>query len=242
MKKIAIYIIVLGIAFSYSCKKEIKLVRTQISGRLLTAGTNNAIIMSSEEEHPKVILFENEMSGSGLGYGPNTREVASTIVSNTGSFSFDIELKDGVEHYLGYININPMYYFNIESLNYWYNLNLFPVIPGQNNFNANIYALPFAWIQPRFINTNSDHNNTDILQYLSGFGDLSVNNSNLIFTGPTDTIIPYTYKPMSSTYLGGIQDKIFSVTAKLTRNGIIRDTSIIYIVPPLDTTIVEIRY
>jgi len=46
MKKIAIFIVILGMALSYSCKKNDK-VQTQISGTLMTNGTNDPVQLST---------------------------------------------------------------------------------------------------------------------------------------------------------------------------------------------------
>jgi hypothetical protein len=65
MKKIAILLLLIGIAFSYSCKKNEK-VQTTITGTLITNGTNDPVQLSTEMPNPVVILFHRTFSSGGL--------------------------------------------------------------------------------------------------------------------------------------------------------------------------------
>ena len=58
MKKIALYIVILGLALSYSCKKEEnKLVNTIFKGQLVLNGTDEPIEISNELPRPKVAIY-----------------------------------------------------------------------------------------------------------------------------------------------------------------------------------------
>jgi len=69
MKKIAILLIALTVAFSYSCKKEGKKVQTSISGTLITNGTNDPIKISGKLDKPQAVLlhrYGGDWMGSGM--------------------------------------------------------------------------------------------------------------------------------------------------------------------------------
>jgi len=120
--------------------------------------------------------------------------------------------------------------WSVHDISYRFNY----ITPGTHN-NLNLYCLAKSWVRHRLINTNPDTNNSDYL-IVSEWG--------VSLKGPTDTLMPWIHKTWRRTYKYGVQmpAAAHSVNAKLTRNGITRDTSIIFTVPPFDTTVVEIRY
>jgi len=245
MKKIAIVILVLGIALSYSCKKEEKRVSTTITGTLIVNGTNDPIKISKELKKPQVVLYYRHGNGVLYGGGPQWDEVARTSADENAKFSFQLDLISGGEYFLVFADCDPDLY--VETIN-GYNTTYFPVTPGQSN-SIKLYVLAYSWVRPRFINTNPDVNNVDVFRYVSGlppivYIDPNIPQGSLVFTGLVDTTLGSIHKTWSGTYRNGVvnTDLAHKVNGKLTRNGVTRDTSIIYTVPPFDTTVVEIRY
>ncbi len=245
MKKIAIVILVLGIALSYSCKKEGKMVQTTINGTLLTNGTNDKIKISAEIPHPTVKLYEQK-DGPDI-YANGYKEIASVTVDDNARYSFSMELNEQNTYFIGFRNLDTTIY--ISSPDSWsvhdetkrFNY----ITPGTSN-NINLYCLAKSWVRPRFINTNPDPNNNDVFQYIMGLSCDNCSSGGIppIFHGLTDSTLNWVGKTWSGTYKYGVQKPSYAhkVNGKLTRNGVTRDTSIIYTVPPFDTTVVEIRY
>jgi hypothetical protein len=252
MKKIAIYIIILGLALSYSCKKD-RVLSTNISGQLRTNGTEEPIKMSVELQRPTVILYErtDQVGYTGSGY----REFAKTTVDEYGKFSFQEDLKNNELYFLGVEGLDTSIYWELDHYGWWnmaYNGDMNVIDPGKDNSKI-LYISAKSWIRPRFINTNPKSNNNDYFKYLGGLStifsiiDTSYNPINgIYFIGPVDSLLSTIHKTWSGQYATGYADGIWQryhhVEGKLTRNGITRDTNIFYFVPPFDTTIVEIRY
>lgn len=234
MKKIAIIIIVLGMAFSYSCKKD-KEVSTSISGQLRTNGTEDIIKMSTEVSHPVVVLYEYvDYAGQTAG---GHRVIAKTTVDANGMFSFKEDLKKDELYYLGVENLDTTIYWQPDHNN-WTGVAItrkFNVIePGEDN-NKIMYISAKSWVNYHFINSVSNSNTVfNILEW------------GLILTGNVDTILNWNYKTWSGKYDSGYNDGIYQnshhVEGKLTRNGVTKDTNIFYSVPPFDTNIVTIYY
>ena len=248
MKKTAILLIVAAIALSYACQKDDKKVSTTISGTLIVNGTNEPIRISKELKRPEVVLYHRHGNGVLYGGGPQWDEVARTTVDMNAKFNFDIDLLAGQEYYLVYTDCDPdLYYGNINS----YNTTYFPVIAGQSNY-IKLYVLAHSWVRPRFINTNPDPDNQDVFRYVSGlppivYIDPNTPSGSLIFHGAIDTTLGSIHKTWSGKLRYGIpkgQQEYYphEVHGKLTRNGVTRDTVILYYAPPYDTSIVEIRY
>ncbi len=245
MKKIAIVVLVLGIAFSYSCKKEGRMVQTTINGQLRTNGTNDKIIISAEIARPQVKLYEQK-DGPDI-YANGFKEIASVTVDKNARYSFDIKLNERNVYFIGFRNLDTTIY--ISSPDSWsvhdetkrFNY----ITPGISN-NVNLYCLAKSWVRPRFINTNPDPNNNDVFEYRGGLPCNNCGSSGLppIFHGPVDSTLYWVGKTWSGTYKYGVQKPSYAHTVEgiLTRNGVTRDTSITYTVPPFDTTVVEIRY
>ncbi len=238
MKKIAIVVLVLGIAFSYSCKKETKNLHTTINGTLLTNGTNDKIKISTELSLPMVKLYK-KTDGIDI-YPDGYEEVASVTVNKNANYSFDLNLSAGT-YFIGFRNLDTSVY--ISSPYAWNRDVDNAVTPGTSN-NVNLYCLAKSWVRPRFINTNPDVNNVDVFDIGYGIGgpEAGVILNNLI--GQTDTIMPWIYKTWSGKYKYGLQKPSFThkVKGKLTRNGVTTEVEIEYFAPPFDTSIVEIRY
>jgi hypothetical protein len=247
MKKIAIFIVIVGMALSYSCNKNDK-VQTQISGTLMTNGTNDPVHLSTELSNPSVILFRNGFNSGGVVAGETVaEEVARTTVDDNAHYSFDLELYENDEYFIGFEGMDESQYFPVQK---WYPdfYKDYPVIPGTSN-TVNPKAWAISWIRPRFINTNINTNNNDVFYYTEGPGPIStdllltdVGNIQHFFPlkGSIDTLAPWIHKSWSGQ-TGHFGYK-HEVEAKLTRNGLTIDTIIPYFVPPFDTTIVEIRY
>jgi len=243
MKKLAILIIAIGIAFSYSCKKN-KKVQTQISGTLITNGTTDPIRLSAELPKPVVMVFNRSFTSGGALTGEHiATEIARTSVDNNASFSFDLELYEDEEYFIGFTGLDTsVYYFMPEE---WKgDWTYYPIYPGiYNSINPEPWAI--SWARPRFINTNPDNNNNDKFKYLGGFpcDNCQSSSISLLLIGDIDTLLFWVGKTYSGyEILGGATHQKHEVEAKLTRNGIQRDTIIPYFVPPFDTSIVEIRY
>jgi len=112
MKKIAIYIIVLGIAFSYSCKKDGKEVSTTISGQLRTNGTEDIIKISTELSLPKIDVYRAFSSGGGdpLTGSADFEIISSTPINSDGSYSITLDLNTNDEYFIGFSNIDQSVY------------------------------------------------------------------------------------------------------------------------------------
>ena len=249
MKKIGIIILVLGIAFSYSCKKD-KKVQTSISGTLITNGTNDPIRLNTELPNPIVILFHVTFSSGGIIAGEDVAtEVARTTIDNNANFSFDIDLYEDDEYFLGFSGLDKSKYYDMGE-EWKGSQKFFPITPGISNTGVKIYVSAHSYIRPRFINTNPDPNNNDVFQYISGlptnivYVDPNQPTGSLIFHGLTDTILSSIHKTWSGDKIFGTNSlsNTHHVKGKLTRNGVTIDTIIPYFVPPFDTSIVEIRY
>ena len=252
MKKPNFFIIVLiGVALSYACNKNNK-VQTQISGTLITNGTSDPIQLSTELSNPEVVLFHVEFASGGVVAGEDVAtEIARTTVDDNAGFSFDLELYEQDEYFIGFIGLDETKYYT-HDVSWWDgDMDYYPVTPGTSNI-IRPEALAISWVRPRFINTNPDPNNQDAFEYYEGPGPLStdsilssIGNIQQFFplNGSIDTLAPWIHKTWSGqTQYGGANQMKHEVEAKLTRNGITRDTIIPYFVPPFDTTIVEIRY
>jgi hypothetical protein len=256
MKKIAIIILVLGIAFSYSCKKEEgKEVSTTIMGQLRTNGTQDPIKVSVEIDNPIVTIYHeiDQVGYTSTGF----EKVSSTTVDDDGNFSITLDLNSKGEYFWGVSNIDETVYYSEEPPSTWwgwfYNTGNNKITPGSTN-NPTIYISALSYVRPRFINTNTDPNNNDVFdikddnigpnQYSVLLADINIVNQFLPLHGKVDSLAPWIHKTWSGAYRNGVVDNdvIHKVNGKLTRNGVTRDTSIIFIVPPFDTTVVEIRY
>lgn len=232
MKKTAIVLFVLVTAFSYSCKKEGREVSTTIYGQLLTNGTSDKIKMSIELERPKVVLYE-ETDGIDI-YPSGFKEIASTTVDEYAIYRFNIDLHENNTYFIGFHNVDESMYLDVRP-DQWHGVNTFNHITAGISNNMDLHVLAISWVRHRLINSNPNPNNNDVF-------DCPMWGTSL--QGPTDSIMPWVDKTWSGTYKYNIQSQGLAhiVKAKLTRNGITRDTSIIYSVPPFDTTVVEIRY
>jgi len=236
MKKIAIVILVLGIALSYSCKKEEgKEVSTTIMGQLRTNGTQDPIKVSVEIDNPIVTIYHVIDQ---VGYTSTSFEkVSSTTVDDDGNFSITLDLNSMGAYFWGVSNIDETVYYSDEPPSTWwawfYNTGNNKITPGSTN-NPIIYIGALSYVRYRMINLNTIPNN-DIFNCPTW---------GVSFTGPTDSILTWIHKTWSGTYRNGVVDNnvAHKVNGSITRNGVTRDTSIIYTVPPFDTTVVEIRY
>jgi hypothetical protein len=245
MKKLAIIIIVLGVAFSYSCDKNGRKVQTSISGTMITNGTNDPIRLSVELPNPRVVVFH--ASGGGFISGGSWDEIASVMVDNNANFYFDLDLYEDDDYYLGFYDVDGSKYVDLYS---WYYVDFYPISPGNNNNGVKLHVLAHSWITPRFINTNPDPNNNDVFKVISGLPiDIAIIDTNHIagtnlqFVGAVDTLIGSLFRTWSGqTQYGGANSMNHEVHGKLTRNGVTTDVIIPYNVPPFDTTVVEIRY
>lgn len=245
MKNISIIIVLLISLFSIACNKN-DLVSTSISGQIRTNGTSDPIIISPELEKPTVLLLHSRFSSGGLLTGEtNYDEIASVKTDEYGNFSFNIDLYEDDEYFLGYINVNPSIYFdNYLSADNWNRIAAYPITPGSNNSNMHLYASAYAWVQPRFINTNLDPNNMDVFDLLDGIGGPGPGVILDNFYGSTDTTMSWIHETWSGTQKCELTAGCLthSVRAKLTRNGVTTEVNIPYNAPPFDTTVVEIRY
>jgi len=254
MKKIALFVIFIAIALSYSCKKEVGKVSTTISGTLLTNGTNSPIKVNKELKRPIVSICHVVDQ---LGYTTDSyEEIASVEANLDGSFSITLDLIKGDDYFWGVTNLDTTYYLSGSLYHYWtgfYNYYYNRVSPGQSN-SIKPYCLAKSWIRPRFINSNPDPNNQDVFDLVGGdTGPLSTDillddiysiNKFFPLHGKIDTLAPWIHKTWSGTYKYGIKrtSMVHKVYGKLTRNGQTKDMEIIYNAPPFDTTVVEIRY
>lgn len=253
MKKIAIFIVILGMALSYSCKKdENKLVHTTFKGQLVLNGTDEPIEISNELIRPKVAIYGKKKDNDNditIGGAPASELIASVEVDNEGKFYLEADLYENDEYTFGVLDIDKSkYLYSVEVDAVWpIRSGLLLLKPGELNVR-NIYVTAAGWAIPRFINNNSDLNNNDIFRYLGGIGGLVHNQSGPFLYGNIDTIYyEHPFNTWGGTYMNGYDEgnpmyNRHYVSAKITRNGVTRDTTIFYSVPPFDTTVVEIRY
>ncbi len=246
MKKIAIVILILVIAFSFSCKKEGQMVKTTINGQLRTNGTQDPIKVNIELDKPLVTIYQviDQKGYTSSGY----EEIASTKVDNGGNFSITVDLKEGGTFFYGVSNLDTTMYFSGEAYHYWngfYNYHYNRINAGSDN-TIYPYCLAKSWVRPRFINTNPDPNNNDVFKYVLGLPCDNCSSGGIppIFYGLTDSTLNWVGKTWSGTYKYGLQQPgmTHKVLGKLTRNGVTTDVEIEYFAPPFDTSIVEIRY
>jgi len=248
MKKIAILLIALTVAFSYSCKKEGKKVQTSISGTLITNGTNDPVQLTKELPNPIVILFHRTFSSGGVVAGEYVAvEVARTTVDDNATFRFNLDLNEGDEYFLGFSGLDKSKYYDRDEDWSGYQ-NYFPVVAGMTNV-VNPSPLAISFVRPRFINSNTDPNNHDVFQYISGlptkivYIDPNTPVGSLVFHGSTDSTLSSIHKTWSGeTQYGGANSNTHKVEGKLTRNGVTTDIEIVYNAPPFDTTVVDIYY
>jgi len=245
MKKIAIIILVLAVAFSNSCKKEehIKVI-TIFKGQLRTNGTEDAIRMSIELDRPIVEIYTKRDPNPDnvvIGGAHPSVTVASTTVDKNGNFYIEAELYKDEWHSYDVKGCDlSVYNSNVGVVTADYRIKV-----GEVNM-LNIYVPAISWVRPRFINTNTDVNNVDVFEYRGGLScdNCGSSGSPPVFNGVTDTTLYWVGKTWSGTYRTGVVNNYLAhkVYGKLMRNGVTRDTSIIYTAPPFDTTVVEIRY
>jgi hypothetical protein len=166
-----------------------------------------------------------------------------------------LELNERNTYFVGYRGLDTTIYFpSPYSWAFHDETKRFNYISVGTSNNINLPCLAKSWVRPRFINTNPDPDNNDVFdtqddnigpnQYSVLLADINIVNQFLPLYGKVDSLAPWIHKTWSGTYKYGVQmpAAAHSVNAKLTRNGITRDTSIIFTVPPFDTTVVEIRY
>ena len=251
MKKIAILLIALTVAFSYSCKKEEgKEVKTSISGFLLTNGTSDKILMNNELDRPIVKLYEQQEYDA-----YDFKEIASVVVDENARYSFTLDLKKNNTYFIGFRNLDTTIYipapysWSIPDKSYRFNY----VTPGISN-SINLYCLAKSWVRPRFINSNTDPNNNDVFdtkndnigpnQYSILLADINTVYQFLPLRGNVDSLAPWIHKTWSGTYKYGVKQPALThkVEGKLTRNGVTTDVDIVYNAPPFDTTVVDIYY
>ncbi len=236
MKKTAIVLFVLVIAFSYSCKKEGKEVSTTISGQIRTNGTEDPIRLNNELDNPVIDIYHviDQVGYTSSGY----ERIASTSVDDKGHFLITLDLNSEGDYFWGVSKIDETTYNSSNTPSLWWDIFYSTyhnrITPGETN-NKIIYMGATSWVQHRLINSNPDPNNSDVFDCPTW---------GISLYGSIDSIMPWVHKTWSGTYSYAINDnnQAHQVKAKLTRNGITRDTSIIYTVPPFDTTVVEIRY
>jgi hypothetical protein len=253
MKKIAIFIVILGMALSYSCKKdENKLVNTIFKGQLVLNGTDEPIEISNEQPRPKVAIYgekkdkDNDIT---IGGAPAAELIASVEVDEEGKFYLEADLYENDEYTFGVLDIDKSkYLYSVEVDAVWpIRSGLLLLKPGEVNVR-NIYVTAAGWVRPRFINSNSDLNNQDVFDYGGGIGSLVSHQFGPYLYGNVDsTFSNAIFQTWGGTYMDGYGEgnpmyNRHYVSAKITRNGVTRDTTIFYSVPPFDTTVVEIRY
>jgi hypothetical protein len=255
MKKIAIFIVILGMTLSYSCKKD-KLSTTIISGQLRTNGTEDVILMNTEIDRPTVDIYHAFYSGGdALGGGSKYEIIHTETVDANGRFSITLDLLESDDYFIGYSNLDTSRYYETSYTFYSIDKDAYNHINIGTNNSINLYLRAKSFVRPRFINTNPNPNNGDMFYYTEGPGPIStdilltdVGNIQQFFPikGAVDTLAPWIHKTWSGKYAHGyntdVLEFIHHVEGKLTRNGVTIDTNIFYSVPPFDTTIVEIRY
>ena len=254
MKKIAIVVLMLGITFSYSCKKD-KIVSTTIRGQVRTNGSQDIIRMNSELNQPVLNIYHVGGS-SGIGTGSSHEKVASAEIDKNGNFYTSLDLIEDDVYFYGLTELDPTYYTNgTENSFYTFYLNFKSniITAGADN-NMIIYKSATGFVRPRFINTNPDPNNQDVFdlindnigpnQYSILLENIYIINEFLPLKGKSDTLAPWIHKTWSGEKIFGTTglSNTHHVKGKLTRNGVTIDTIIPYFVPPFDTTVVEIRY
>ena len=243
MKKTSIFVILVTIALSWSCKKEVGKVHTTINGQLRTNGTEDVIKMPADLARPIVKLY-HKTDGTDV-YPDGYEEISSVTVDKDARYNFNIDLNMGDTYFIGFRNLYAKLYYQAP-----YDWNMDEdnkVFVGRDN-TINLYCLAKSWIRPRFINSNSDANNQDVFEYRGGIGSLVSHVMGPYLYGSVDTTFSNAlFKTWSGTDHYGIPKGHngyypHEVYGKLTRNGVTRDTSIIYTVPAYDTSVVIIRY
>ena len=249
MKKTSIFVILVTIALSWSCKKEVGKVHTTINGQLRTNGTEDVIKMPADLARPIVKLY-HKTDGTDV-YPDGYEEISSVTVDKDARYNFNIDLNMGDTYFIGFRNLYAKLYYQAP-----YDWNMDEdnkVFVGRDN-TINLYCLAKSWIRPRFINSNSDANNQDVFDLVGGdIGPVSTDillddiysvNKFFPLHGKVDTLAPWIHKTWSGTYKYGIKraSMVHKVHGKLRRNGQTKDVEIIYNAPPFDTSVVVIRY
>ena len=171
MKKTSIFVILVTIALSWSCKKEVGKVSTTISGQIRTNGTEEPIKVSKEVSKPVLSIYHvvDQVGYTTSGF----EKVGSAEVDYDGKFSITLDLDKFGDYFWGVSNMDDNIYYNNEPPSTWwgiyYNDKDNEVLAGKSN-SIIVYIGAKSWIRPRFINSNSDANNQDVFKYLDGIG------------------------------------------------------------------------
>jgi len=191
-----------------------------IEGELLVWESEKKV--SFDPGKPPVIILEEQRY-----YKPWSSyrvPLASTAVDSEGRFRMEYKLEKDAEYFLNVAGFHPEKYWNKSQ----------PQLQYSKTQKMDYRLVAVSWAIPRFINQTDLPGDTFL--YKHGIGGTDWPSP---FVGYIDTIMPWIYK----TWGGSQIDKTRHwVNAILTRNGITRDTTIYYFVPPGDTSIVEIRY
>jgi hypothetical protein len=219
-----IFVVLCTTILCWGCRKQ-----EGLSDRMDCVITGELLVWESDKKvsfdggKPPVIILEEQRY-----YKPWSSyrvPLTSSAVDSEGRFRIEYEMVEEGEYYLNVAGYHPEKYWNKSQ----------PRLQYRQNQNMDYRLVAISWVKPRFIN---EVNLTgDIFVYKYGIGDPP--GWFPIFTGETDTLMPWVHQTWGGSKLGQIEH---FVSGLLTRNGLERDTKIYYFVPPGDTSIVEIRY
>jgi hypothetical protein len=224
MKPIFLFLIAL-LVFASACRKmdlRPKEMNCEITGELLVWESEKKVKIDPDAP-PTIMVMEQKYYKP---WSPYREPIYKTLVNKDGTFTINVELEKEGEYYLELAGFDVYGYYDMA--------------PSSRVLYKKKQVLDYrlvakSWVTPRFINQVNLPGDT--FTYVYGIG--SPQGSLPVFVGATDTIMPWVH----STWGGSLLDKSRHwVKANLTRDGVTRDTSIYYFVPPGDTSIVEIRY
>lgn len=220
-------LLLLPLVFIISCKKkEYNYIESSISGQILVFGLYTPIEIS-KNAIPKVELYASVPQGGGDIFFPVPDKeyvIASQRVNDQGEFNFNILLDKNVKYFLRILDFDTTLY-----------VGAFPAeIKPMTKLTIYIGIIPISWVIPHFYSNTA--NPGDTFYYLGGIGGWLFDYP---FPGITDTIMPWVHRTWGGEFEGAVKHH---VQGRISRQGVIKDTSIYYFVPYADTTVVKIEW
>lgn len=225
--KTPLLVIVGSALLLFSCiKEQVTPVTSEIEGQLLIWDAETPVVFDPDNP-PMIELYELEYVHSGDVIQPSQtskRRIAEVAVDADGFYYFKTDLNPDVEYFLNAFNFDTSRFFNMINHRVRY----------EEKQTLNTHLVAVSWVTPRFINQTNLPGDT--FTYISGIGG---DHWIAPLTGASDTTMSWFYRTW-----GGMEvvSKRHLVYGTLSRNGVSRDTTIYYYVPPGDTSIVEIRW
>ncbi len=213
--------------FLLSCNKESnESMVCKVSGKLMVRGLNVPATFSADNP-PLIELYELKYLNTGDIFTPSYPykvPVAVMSLKPDASYHCEVTLERDGEYFLAVSGYDTgLYITGIDKMVKY---------TAEQTLHAEVLAR--SWVIPRFINSKNIPGDTFF--YHGGIGGS-------FMTWPvitvSDTLMPWVFETWGGPPFGEMTHK---VKGEIYRQGIKRDTTIQYLVPPADTSIVDILW